>query len=82
MEDSEALIKRQKGKTHPCLVSKKALKSFHLICLSYVKEKNVTYLDQAILTELLGGATEVKPNEVADIMTHMVSKVFIALVSC
>lgn len=75
MEDSHALIKRQTGKTHPCLVSKKALKSFHLICLDYIKEKNVTYLDQAIITDLLGGPTEVKANEVAEIMTQMVSKV-------
>ena len=75
MEDSHALIKRQTGKTHPCLVSKKALKSFHLICLDYVKEKNVTYLDQGIITDLLGGPTEVKANEVAEIMTQMVSKV-------
>ena len=76
MEDSHALIRRASGKTHPCLVSKKALKSFHHICLDYVKEKNVSYLDQIILTDLLGGSDEVKPTEVADIMTQMVSKVF------
>ena len=39
----------------------------------------MTYLDQAKLTDLLGGPSEVKANEVAEIMTQMVAKVCLLL---
>ena len=75
MEDSKPLQKRKAQESHPCLVSKRALRELHQKCLEYVHEKNVSYLDQGDVTELLGGSTEVKPNVVADIMTQMVSQV-------
>ena len=76
MEDSVTLTKPKKGENHPCLQSKKALRALHSKCLEYSKEKNVSYIDQAILTELLGGDEGVKPNVVAMIVSHMVNMVF------
>lgn len=75
MEDGVALDKPKKGEKHPCLESKRALKALHAKCLEYTKQMNVSYIDQSILTQLLGGTDDVKPNVVADIMTYMVSMV-------
>ena len=75
-EQSVSLQKRKAVEAHPCLSSRKALKALHLKCLEYIAERNVSYLDQADVTVLLGGTTEVKPNVVADIMNQMVAQVF------
>ena len=75
MEDIKPLQSRKAQDTHPCLVSKRALRELHQKCLQYVQEKNVSYLDQSDVTELLGGSSQVKANIVADIMTQMVSQV-------
>jgi hypothetical protein len=80
MEDKDSIVlnKPKKGEKHPCLESKRALKALHQKCLEYVAQRNVSYIDQPILTELLGGSDEVKPNVVAEIMTYMVSMVWIS----
>jgi hypothetical protein len=75
MEDIKPLQSRKAQDSHPCLVSKRALRELHQKCLQYVQEKNVSYLDQSDVTELLGGSSQVKANVVADIMTQMVSQV-------
>lgn len=77
MEDSKLLPTRNGADMHPCLNSKKALRELHQRCLEYVHEKNVSYLDQGDVTDLLGGPSKVKPNVVADIMTQMVSQVVV-----
>jgi D-arabinose 5-phosphate isomerase GutQ len=74
-EQSVSLQKRKSVEAHPCLSSKKALKALHLKSLEYTAERNVSYLDQADVTLLLGGTTEVKPNVVAEIMNQMVAQV-------
>jgi hypothetical protein len=78
----EQSVSLQKGKAveaHPCLSSKKALKALHSRCLEYVAERNVSYLDQADVTALLGGTTEVKPSVVALIMNQLVAQVLVTL---
>jgi hypothetical protein len=84
MEDTKLVPTRRGGggDLHPCLRSKKALTELHQRCLEYVHEKNVSYLDQGDVTDLLGGPSEVKPNVVADIMTQMVSQVVIPRSRC
>ena len=82
MEDSKLLQKRDGAAMHPCLNSKKALRELHQRCLEYVHEKNVSYLDQVDVTNLLGGPSKVKPSVVADIMTQMVSQVVVLGLQC
>ena len=82
MEDSKLLQKRDGAEMHPCLNSKKALRELHQRCLEYVHEKNVSYLDQVDVTNLLGGPSKVKPSVVADIMTQMVSQVVVLGLQC
>lgn len=73
--------KPEKGKKlaveHPCLQNKGTLRAFHNICLEEVKKRNATYLDQADLTVLLGGSSDVKPRVVERIMNAMLQMVFL-----
>ena len=78
-EESMEVGKPEKGKNlaveHPCLQNKGTLRAFHNICLEEVKKRNITYLDQADLTALLGGSTDVKPRVVERIMNAMLQMV-------
>ena len=63
------------------LKSRKALKAFHSKCMETVQQRNITYLDQDDITQLLGGPSEAKPAFVADLINMLLSQVTLSFAS-
>jgi len=76
-EENDEITQKEdkKNEFRTVLQSKKALRAFHSKCMETVQQRNVTYLDQDDMTQLLGGRTEVKPAFVAEVINMLLSHV-------
>ena len=74
LEKPEIIEEKSEGQA-ALLRSKKALRAFHEKCMDFSRENNVTYLSQDDLTELLGGASNVKTTFVTELINVMITHV-------